>query len=190
MAVLNAIRATMSRVGSDLAEDVGRNEVERRFLRRLTSLQPPEFDVWTDWPQLVVTVDVVDGEENLVLRTLRVDFDGTRIVAGNDPTHQVTDDLDPGDPDRLESPAGLSPEALAQTVAAWLRAQVARPVERQEWIHGDACLQRWVLVDTGNVLTLRKRDGVAWAAGGAWGDPTPPRPPDRAVRLPERRDSA
>jgi hypothetical protein len=31
-----------------LAEDVGRNEVERRFLRRLAELQPPFCEVWTD----------------------------------------------------------------------------------------------------------------------------------------------
>lgn len=163
--------------------EYARNDAERQFLERLSQLQPPHCDVWTDTPQLVVTVTIADNDENLVLRTLRVDFDGARFIAGNDPSHQVTDELEADDPDRFESPEGLAREELADAAMAWLRAQATRPIERQEWDDDEGCLQRWVLPDTGRTLALRSRGGVGWAAGGAWGDPTPPRPPDRAVRI-------
>ena len=58
----------------------GRTAQERRFLARLSELQPPYCDVWGGRPELIVTVDVVDEEQKSVLRTLRVDFDGRRIV--------------------------------------------------------------------------------------------------------------
>src|SRR3954471_17999851 len=53
-------------------------------------------------PQLIVTVCVVDPDDPLVVRTLRVDFDGERFVAGNDPSHQIVDELEF---DRPEGPA-------------------------------------------------------------------------------------
>jgi hypothetical protein len=132
---------------------------------------------------LVITVAVDDSEANLALRTLRVDFDGERFVAGNDPSHQITEDLAADDPDRFASSGGLTPEELAEAAMAWLRTQIARPIERQEWVRGSGCLQRWVLADAGRVLALREDGGVAWAGGGAWGDPSPQRPPDRTVRV-------
>lgn len=176
----------------DLTEDA-RDDVERRFLGRLTQLQPPYCDVWV-WPppRLVITVDVSDRDVPLVLRTLRVDFDGKRTVAGNDPSHQIADELDRADPDRHESPAGLSPEELAEGAMGWFRAQTARPIERQEWDIPDSrrrfarrrrtsCLRRWVLADSEKTLAVRQGDGTAWDPGGAWGDPLPTRPPDRVI---------
>jgi hypothetical protein len=168
---------------NDLTED-GRDGEERRFLRRLTLLQPPFCEVWTGWPQLVVSVTVADDDENLVLRTLRVDYDGNGFVAGNDPSHQITDELDPDDPDRLESPSGLDPEELAELAMAWLRAQAARPIERQEWDEDDGGWRRWVLTDTGQALTIRRVGGVAFAASGPWAASLPRRAPDRVERLP------
>jgi hypothetical protein len=47
----------------------------------------------------------------------------------------------------------------------WLRMQLDRPIERQEWVQGDGCVQRWILVDDGRVLALREDGGVAWAGG-------------------------
>ena len=90
------------------------------------------------------------------------------------------DDLDPDDEDRFVSERGLDPAALADAAMVWFRGQAERPIERQEWDEG---WQRWVLADTGRALTLRRAGGVAWAAGGAWGDGTPERAPDRVVRL-------
>ena len=47
-----------------------------------------------DWnPNLVASLDIVDSEVNLVLRTIRVDYDGQRVWGGDDPTHQLTDEL-------------------------------------------------------------------------------------------------
>ncbi|MDA0184056.1 hypothetical protein OJ997_27355 [Solirubrobacter phytolaccae] len=99
----------------------------------IDDLGPPYCDVWTFAPELIVTVTVADPDHRLVLRTLRVDFDGRGFVAGNDPSHQMSDDLDPEDLDRLESPPGLEPEDLAELAMAWLRAQADRPIDRQEW---------------------------------------------------------
>src|SRR3954451_13016809 len=100
----------MFNVDHDEMLDEARNDLERRFLMRLVELAPPYCDVWTMLPQLIVTVCLGDPEDALVLRTLRVDFDGERFVAGNDPSHQIVDELDDDDPDRLESPEGLCPE--------------------------------------------------------------------------------
>jgi hypothetical protein len=49
----------------------GRDDAERRFLRRLSRLQPPYCDVWTFARDLIVTVTVADPDHGLVLRTLR-----------------------------------------------------------------------------------------------------------------------
>jgi hypothetical protein len=163
----------------DLTEDA-RNDAERRFLGRLSLLQPPFCDVWTEWPQLIISVSVGDRDENLVLRTLRVDFDGKGFVAGNDPSHQI--ELEPDDPDRLKSPDGLSPEELAEIAMAWLRAQAARPIARHEWDDGGC--RRWVLADTGQVLVVCRAGGVAFSAGGAWAASLRRRAPDRIVMLP------
>jgi hypothetical protein len=113
-------------------------------------------------------VTVTDPDDKLVLRTLRVDFNGCGFVAGNDPSHQISDDLDPEDPDRLESPDGLKPEELADLAMAWLRAQAHRPIDRQEWDENAGGWRRWVLADTGQALALREAGGVPFAAGGAW----------------------
>ena len=168
---------------SDLTED-GRTAAERRFLGRLSQLQPPFCYVSTGWPQLVVLVSVDDNEENLALRTLRVDFYGKRFVAGNDPGHQLTDELDPDDPDRLQSPDGLNPEELAEAAMGWLREQAERPIERQEWDENDGGWRRWVLADTGEALVVRRVGGAAFAAGGSWGASLHQSAPDRVVKLP------
>lgn len=178
----------MLRLADDDLAELGRDDAERRFLGRLTELQPPYCDVWLFSPELIVTVSIFE-KESPVLRTLRVDFDGGSFVAGNDPSHQISGDLDPDDPDRIESLKGLGPEELAEAAMAWFRAQAARPIERHEWGPERGCWQRWVLVDTGQALTVRREGGIAWTAGGAWGDSIPSTPPDRVVRLPSSADS-
>jgi hypothetical protein len=170
-------------VSDDLTPD-GRSDAERRFLGRLTVLQPPYCEVWTWALELIVTVTVADPDENLVLRTLRVDFGGLGFVAGNDPSGQITDDLDPEDPDRFESPGGLEPEELADIAMGWLREQANRPIDRQEWDENAGAWRRWVLADTGQALALRQADGVPFAAGGAWEKVSSPSgAPDRVVRI-------
>ena len=97
----------------DPVED--RSEIEGRFLDRLRESVADIFDVWLFYPQLVVTLCVCDPDDQVVLRTLRVDFDGLRIVAGNDPSHQITEErLDPEDPDLFQLPAGSPPEHCAE----------------------------------------------------------------------------
>ena len=74
-------------------------------------------------------------------------------------------------------------EQLAEIAMAWLRAQAARPIERQEWDESHGGWRQWVLADTGQALTIRQVGGVAFAAGGAWAKSLPGRALDRVARL-------
>lgn len=109
--------------------DVGRTEDERTFLRRLkqqVNARAP-FDAWTFHPQLVVTVSISDPDQRVVLRTLRVDFDGSSLTGGNDPSHQMTEArLNPGDPypedpDYFELLGADSVPEVAQHALAWFQ---------------------------------------------------------------------
>jgi hypothetical protein len=102
-----------------------------------------------------------------VVRTLRADFDGQTLRCGNDPTHQLTGDLDPDDPDSHVPEGPDSPEQLATTAAGWYARQYSRPIDRFEWDSPPA--RKWVLVDVGRTLVLK---------GRSW-----PEPPDRMVRI-------
>src|SRR3954468_21026188 len=42
----------------------------------------------------------------------------------------------------------------------------------------------WTPAPSGTPCACAKSGGVAFAAGGAWGEPVPERPPDRIIRLP------
>ncbi len=162
----------------------GRTDAERRFLARLAQLQPPYYDVWNDRAELVVAVSIMDTDKNTVIRTLRVDFDGAAIVAGNDPTHQLSDDLDPDDPDRFVSGLDASPDDLADKAMAWFRKQAERPIERREWEQDDRHWVCWVLADVDRRLVCSSTGGPAYVAGLPWAFDPPHRPPDRIVTLP------
>jgi len=84
--------------------------------------------------------------------------------------------LDAGRPSVFEhftSPA--EPHELAEVASRWLIEQLARPIERSEWVSssGDVVGQKWTLADTGEVLaqtgTTRRRLAR--------------RPPDRVSRV-------
>jgi hypothetical protein len=164
-------QAIWARGGSERDPLDGRSEADRLFLRRLRELLRDIFNPWLSFPQLVVTVDVDDPDERSVLRTLRADFDGSRLVAASDQGHQVTAmHLDPTDPDLFELPSGSSPELGAEAAAAWFREQAARLIERHEWDGPTHVWTRWILKDTGRALAARYPSA-------------PIRPPDRIIRL-------
>lgn len=135
------------------------NDAERQFVLALNTLAAESgwfAESWQDRGRVVITVDVV--VPGLVVRMLRVDFDGTTLLCGPDETLQLATDLDPRRPD-VHRWSGESPPELAARAAAWLASQLARPVHRREWGRGHRV--EWILGDTGERLcgTGPKADG-------------------------------
>lgn len=137
-------------------EPEGRTDAERRYLARLQELSSLlHIDIWVDRQRLVTSVDIRDDTHNLVLRTLRVDFDGRHVWGGNDLTHQLASDLDPDDPDWFERRDGKTPEECAETAAAFFAREAARPIEREEWVSGATTRYRWTLADVGRRIVTQ-----------------------------------
>jgi hypothetical protein len=96
-----------------------------------------------------------------VLRSLRVEYcerwglrlgkDATGQDHPHDPArHDVTLVWPPASPG-VDDP-WLAVDALADRAAAWLGAELARPVERHEWDGEGFLHRRWVFADTGRVI--------------------------------------
>jgi len=114
-----------------------------------------------------------DPKYNVVLRALRVDFDGSTVWFGEDETYQFVTALDPARPGvfvRSDRPIA----ELASVAADWLEREMRRPIVRYEWDrpgrHGVAP-RLWVLADTG--ARLVESGGQAADFG----------PPDRTVAV-------
>lgn len=154
--------------------DVGRSETERAFLLQLERLCVGSglIDAWTYYPQLVVTLSINDPEHNVILRTLRIDFDGQSLAGGNDPSHQIADPaLNAEDPDYFELKDQLTPGQFAERAFDWFRHQADRPIDRLEWEGTHHRWLRWALADEdGRPLGAQYRN-------------RPDRPADRVVRL-------
>lgn len=104
--------------------------------------------IWED--RLIVSVSPQDEEERVILRTIRADFFGDRVVIGDDPTDQIVGDLD-----RAQQGVAVKsgpPEELAEFVADWFERELARPIERREWKHATFEHREWVMVDSGRRL--------------------------------------
>jgi hypothetical protein len=131
-------------------------------------VNPAVFDVWTYFDQLVVTVDISD--DHCVLQMLRVDFCEFGLMAGNDPTFQVTDrTLDPEDPDLVRFGPADS-EELAHKAYAWFRQEACRPIDRHEWDGPDHTWRKWTLADVDRPIVFQYSG-------------RPDRPPDRVIRV-------
>jgi len=147
--------------------DECRNGVEREFIEALHACAEAHgwyADAWPREDRIIVTVDLADDESNCSLRTLRVDFDGSMMLAGPDETHQLVSDLDPTRADVISTRDG-SPGALANAAAAWLEHEMARPIERCEWNRATFHHRLWRFADTGEELAWsdsenRKRSGL------------------------------
>ena len=153
--------------------DAGRSDAERAFLRQIEHLctDKSPFDAWINYWQLVVILSISDPEHNVILRTVRVDFDGQSLAGGNDPTHQIAPNLDPEDPDYFELRDQLTPAQFAERAFDWFHHEAIRPIDRQEWDGADHGWLLWVLADgEGRPLVAQYFD-------------QPDRPPDRVVRL-------
>ncbi len=100
---------------------------------------------------IVLGVDISDTAPIVVLRTLRVEFDGTRALVGDDQTMQLVTSLDPRSRD-VTIFAERSPDACALAVAEWIEEQLRRPIHRHEWLHEGFHHIVWLLADTGSKL--------------------------------------
>jgi hypothetical protein len=74
---------------------------------------------------LVIGVDVSNDERTCILRTLRIDFDGKRVLCGEDETGQFCSALDPLKAQFVnELDAETSMDVLATTAAEWMEREV------------------------------------------------------------------
>jgi len=106
---------------------------EIEFCDALESLtSPPYFDYWLhsrsddQSPWMLVSLTLVDEQKNLVLKTLRLDFDGGSIKGGWSPSDLNWDadvpaleaEIDLTEPDGIDK-TGENPKELARLAAAW-----------------------------------------------------------------------
>lgn len=153
------------------------SEAERAFVEALHARAEAGgwfADSWRVWgDRLTLSVCPCDNEPeyNCVLRTLRVDFDGTVVRFGPDETHQFVTDLDPARPG-VSVLSGLPVAELAAAAADWLEREMSRPIVRQEWDRLDergVAPRLWVLADSGVGIVARGRRSADFG------------PPDRVV---------
>lgn len=84
--------------------------------------------------------------------------------------------LDTGGPSSFEHFASATdPQELAEVASRWLIEQLARPIERSEWVSSSGAVisERWTLADSGEVLA---QTGAVLRRLGR-------RPPDRVTRI-------
>jgi len=114
------------------------------------------------WPRndrfvMYVCLSDRDPDYNCVLRTLRVDFDGSAVWFGPHETHQFVTDLD-SDRSDVSMLSGRPIRELAAAAADWLEREMRRPIVRYEWDRLDrrgVAPRLWLLRDTGEPLVAR-----------------------------------
>jgi hypothetical protein len=153
------------------------NEREREFVELLHA--HAEAGGWfaDSWPRedrLVLSVCLSDPEHRCVLRTLRVDFDGTAVSCGPDETHQFATDLDPTR-STVTVIDGRSTAELALAAATWLQRQISRPIVRHEWDRPDFRRKVWLFADTGEELVISDSSNI--------GRRQQLGPPDRVIQV-------
>jgi hypothetical protein len=155
------------------------SEAERVFIEALHARAVAGgwfADAWRVWEgRLTLSVCPCDREPecNCVLRTLRVDFDGTSVRFGPDETHQFVTDLDPDRPG-VSVLSGRPIAELAANAANWLELEMQRPIVRHEWDrldHRGVAPRLWVLADTGDAIVARGQRSLDFG------------PPDRVVSV-------
>jgi len=141
-----------------------RDQRELEFLNRLQLRAESANWRGTAWGHetlLVIGVDVSDNECNCVVRSLRVDFNGERVLCGDDETSQYVTDLSPDGPG-VATYERQSPATLADLAADWLERELARKIVRQEWNKWRFKRRVWLFADTGQKImfsdSANKRD--------------------------------
>lgn len=77
---------------------------------------------------LILGLDICDHVANRVLHTLRIDFEGHRVLCGPDPTYQFTDPLTPEDPEVSVLSGDHTPREFASFAADWMESELRRLV--------------------------------------------------------------
>ena len=106
--------------------DQYRSETERTFLEALHRRAEAAGWYGDAWPLdqcLAVSVTLKDPTCSAVRRTLRIDFNGTTVLVGDDSTHQLVENLDPSMPDVLEL-SSSSVSDLAGLAADWIEREL------------------------------------------------------------------
>lgn len=153
--------------------DECRSENERQFIIELEKLSNWYLDFMPHEMRTVLYASPVDRDYNLVLRTLRVDYDGSTLWLGPDETHQFSTDLAVGQRG-VSTHSDQSPIELAAIAAKWLNHELRRPIERQEWDKLDdrgVAPRLWLMADSGERIC---RNGVVLSEFG---------PPDRTIQV-------
>ncbi|MGA2498291.1 MAG: hypothetical protein ABSH20_11155 [Tepidisphaeraceae bacterium] len=106
-----------------------RDQPERRFLERLSARATRGGWFADSWSHLSdhVIISIVIRRQGVVTRPLRADFFGSRLVLGDDETHQFVTELNAGLPGVTVVPTG-APEELAEIAADWLESQISTQV--------------------------------------------------------------
>ncbi len=154
-------------------------EAERAFIEAMHRRSEaggwyPNAWVWGDRVVLAVCSSDHTPGYNLLLRTLRVDYDGREVRFGPDETHQFATDLNPVR-SGVSVLSGLPVTELAAAAADWLEREMRRPIERHEWDRLDkrgVAPRLWVLGDTGEGLVALGQRSPDFG------------PPDRVVPVP------
>ena len=116
-------------------------------------ISPQDGFYQADTGLITLGISINDEERNCIVRDLRIDFDGSKTVMGEDETHQYVTDLIPGERGAIEySLPGGSPEDHAQLAATWLATEMRRTIERHEWHKSLYRHTKWVMVDTGKYI--------------------------------------
>lgn len=104
---------------------------------------------------LTVAFDVSSKEYRKVLRMLRIDFYGTRILLGDDETYQLVTDLNPQNLNVISfEDINGTPQAFADFAAQWLLREASRAIELHEWGNSRSYHRRWILADTGQCVSM------------------------------------
>lgn len=153
------------------------NDGEREFVELLHARAEAggwHADSWLRDDRVIISMDICDTDRGCVLRVLRVDYDGSTLAAGSDPTYQLATDLDPARPDVIVL-RGRPVGELADAAADWLEREMSRPVVRREWVRAGFTHTQWVLADSGEAIVVS--DSANAARRRELG------PPDRTVPL-------
>ena len=102
---------------------------------------------------ITLGISISDEERRCIVRDLRIDFDGSRVVMGEDETHQYVTDLVPGERGAVEHRLhDAAPHDYAQLAAAWLATETRRIIERHEWHRLTYRHTKWMMADTGKCI--------------------------------------
>jgi hypothetical protein len=108
--------------------------------------------------RLIIAIDVCDGSQPCVLRTLRCDLhDDGRIVCGEDETCQLVGDIAVGTDGYLAfaEPAGVPASAR---FIAWFEREYPRRIDRLEWDRSGVTYRKWMLAGSGRVVATSSTD--------------------------------